>query len=85
MMGMGYYCYLITSEGRQALVAEDGDILRLPALHQVKVLLRQLPLRRAELVHRSPYGEMIGQSGDQNDTHLRLPISLHSADEEGDP
>lgn len=81
-MGIGYYCYLITSEGRQLLVGEAGEALRLPALTQVKALLRQLPLLKAELVHRSPYGEMIGQRGDQSDTQLRLPIILRMNDQE---
>lgn len=81
-MGIGYYCYLVTVDGRQLLVGENGEALRLPALNQVKALLRQLPLHKAELVHRSPYGEMIGQSGDQRDTDLRLPISLNSNDQE---
>ena len=82
LMGIGYYCYLCTPEGRHLLVGESGEALRLPALHQAKALLRQLPIRRAELVHRSPYGEMIGQSGDQSDTDMRLPISLVSAVED---
>jgi bacterioferritin-associated ferredoxin len=76
VMGVGYCCHLIRGEQRQLLTRDNGEALRLPALTQVRAMLRQLPLDRAELVHRSPYGEMIGQAGDQNDTGLRLPIRL---------
>lgn len=80
-----YHLHLFEGDRGQLLVTETGAPLTLRSLPAVRQLLSQLPVAKAELVHRSPFGEMIGQA--DGDNTLRLPLhfaaSIHS-DVQGD-
>lgn len=73
LMGTFYTILLDDGHQRHPLVAGDGQPLHLTNLNQVRSLLKQVPLKQAELVHRSAFGEMIGL--DDADNSLRLPLT----------
>lgn len=71
-----YHLHLFQGDQGHLLVTEDGKPLVLKSLPAVRQLLAQLPVAAAELVHRSAFGEMIGQA--DGDNTLRLPLTLHT-------
>lgn len=80
LMATFYHLHLYQGDTAHLLVDDSGEPLRLKSLPAVRKLLAQLPVERADLVHRSPYGEMIGQA--DGDNTLRLPLNL---DDPGEP
>jgi len=71
-----YHLHLFDGDQGQLVVNETGQPLVLKSLPAVRELLAQLPIKSAELVHRSAFGEMIGQA--DGDNTMRLPLNLHS-------
>lgn len=71
-----YHLHLFQGDRGQLLVNEAGAPLAFTSLPAVRRLLAQLPVATAELVHRSAFGEMIGQA--DGDNTLRLPLVIHS-------
>lgn len=71
-----YHLHLFQGDQGLLLVNADGTPLVLKSLPAVRQLLAQLPVTAAELVHRSAFGEMIGQV--DGDNTLRLPLTLHT-------
>ena len=71
-----YHLHLFQGDQGQLLVHEDGQPLAIKSLPAVRQLLSQLPVASAELVHRSAFGEMIGQA--DGDNTLRLPLAIHT-------
>lgn len=76
-----YHLHLFQGEVGHLLVDAAGKPLALRSLPAVRQLLAQLPVAKAELVHRSPFGEMIGQA--DGDNTLRVPLNL-SSDAQGE-
>ncbi|WP_037336906.1 DUF6482 family protein [Saccharospirillum impatiens] len=79
LMGTFYQIHLFDNKRGHLLVDEEGRPVQVKSLPGVRVLLNQLPLDQAELVHRSAFGEMIGL--DEADNTLRVPIRLTHPDE----
>ncbi|PTY35867.1 hypothetical protein BGP77_00630 [Saccharospirillum sp. MSK14-1] len=71
-----YHLHLFQGDQGQLLVNENGQPLVLKSLPAVRQLLAQLPIESAELVHRSAFGEMIGQA--DGDNTLRVPLTIHA-------
>lgn len=71
-----YHLHLFQGDHGQLLMTAKGEPLALKSLAAVRHLLAQLPVATAERVHRSPFGEMIGQAA--GDNTLRIPLTLHT-------
>lgn len=75
LMSTFYQIHLFDTKRGHLLIDDTGRPLQLKSLPGVRSLLQQLPLDRAELVHRSAFGEMIGL--DDTDNTLRIPLHLN--------
>lgn len=79
LMGTFYQIHLFDNTRGHLLTDDTGRPVQVKSLPGVRSLLQQLPLDRAELVHRSAFGEMIGL--DDTDNTLRVPLRLHQPDD----
>lgn len=75
---MNIYILRLTIEGKQRVVHDK--LTQRPkafrSIEQVRAILGGCNVARAELIHRSPFDEMIGNSQSKN--NMVLPFSIHS-------
>ncbi|MDF2179682.1 DUF6482 family protein [Aliiglaciecola sp. CAU 1673] len=72
---MGMYLVKISVDGQEGMVFSGDRPLRFSSIEQARQAFEHCEIDHAELVHQSPYDEMIGHKKQQIDA-MRIPLQL---------